>query len=374
MNRPVVGFVWAQFGAYHIDRLEAVAAAFAGTVDIVGIEVATASDTYDWHESGAARGYRKVTLFPGANAERLSGLRVFQALSGAVRRERIGHLFVSGYEQPSHMAVAVAMRLRGRTPVVMLDSKFDDKPRRAVAELAKSLMMLPYRGGFAAGVRAAAYLRFLGVRGMITTGYDSVGLNRLRALAVDAPLIAADARAFVMVARLVPKKNHVMALDAFTRYRADGGLRRLRVCGGGPLMDMLIARARALGIADAVDFLGSQPQPVVAAELAAAFCLLVPSIEEQWGLVVNEALAFAVPVLCSDNVGARDTLVRPFVSGFVLAEDPSDWAVAMRRLDQEPGLHAVCSAGAARLAPLGDTGAFVDGVAPHLPAALQPPR
>ena len=45
------------------------------------------------------------------------------------------------------------------------------------------------------------------------------------------------------------------------------------------------------------------------------------SSSEQWGLVINEAVACGVPVIVSEAVGARDTLVRNFVNGFVIEGD-----------------------------------------------------
>ena len=51
--------------------------------------------------------------------------------------------------------------------------------------------------------------------------------------------------------------------------------------------------------------LGFQQAPFIAHALASAVCLLLPSIEEQWGLVVNEALAFGLPVIVSPRVAHR---------------------------------------------------------------------
>ena len=41
------------------------------------------------------------------------------------------------------------------------------------------------------------------------------------------------------------------------------------------------------------------------------------SINEQWGLVVNEACAAGLPILCSETVGARYDLVMEGENGFL---------------------------------------------------------
>lgn len=363
---PAIGVTWSQFGDYHMDRLEALGAAMPDA-RVVGIELAPRSSTYDWPPSGPGRAFEKITLFadPQADADHLPTLKLARRLSGAIRRARITHLFVAGYEQPSHFLAAWVARLSGVRVFVMLDSKWDDKPRRLRLEIVKRVLMMPYHGGLVSGRRAGEYLRFLGLRRRpVAIGYDVVSLDRMRRLC-DAPPPPWKARAFVAVARLVPKKNILTLLRGYARYRALAGddARPLRLCGSGPEAAMLADEATALGIAPHVHFLGWSSQEVIAGELAGGLALLLPSQEEQWGLVVNEALAFGLPVVVSDNVGARDVLVRNLSNGFVL--DPYDidgWAEAMRMLGDDEAMWQRFAARSAALSAHGDVSAFVAGV------------
>jgi glycosyltransferase involved in cell wall biosynthesis len=45
--------------------------------------------------------------------------------------------------------------------------------------------------------------------------------------------------------------------------------------------------------------------------------LVLPSQRETWGLVINEALCFSLPVVVSDQVGAGFDLVIPGENGYV---------------------------------------------------------
>src|SRR6185437_12034214 len=111
--------------------------------------------------------------------------------------------------------------------------------------------------------------------------------------------------------------------------------RELRFCGSGEKGEELAAEVRRRGI-EGVRFLGFLQADEVARELNSALALILPSTHEPWGLVVNEALALGVPVLCSDAVGARDTLVRTAVSGFVFeADNPEGLAHLMHRLSND---------------------------------------
>lgn len=371
---PQVLFIWDQFGPYHMDRCEAVGAALAGRARVVGIELSAVSSTYAWDQSGDGRHFEKRTLFGITPAEHLRTAAVARALIREVSSRDVSTIFVSGYERPSHLAAAVAARAQGRRVVVMLDSKYDDKPRRPQLEAAKRILMVPYNGGFAAGRRSREYLRFLGLRERpVTTGYDTVSLDRIRTLATGVSHLPWNQRPFLAVARYVPKKNLAFLLKAYASFRSrkPNSPRKLILCGGGPLEADLRATAATLGLTEWVDFTGFVGQREVSRHMANALCLLLPSTEEQWGLVVNEALAFALPVILSPNVGALDLLAIDGKNSIVC--DPADhdsWATAMDLLSTDQAVCDGLSAHSALLAHLGDIGEFVNGVMPHLPFAV----
>src|SRR5581483_3191529 len=57
-------------------------------------------------------------------------------------------------------------------------------------------------------------------------------------------------------------------------------------------------------------------QGQIADYYAAADVLVLPSGHEPWGLVLNEAMCFGLPVIASDAVGAAPDLVRPGENGW----------------------------------------------------------
>jgi len=120
----------------------------------------------------------------------------------------------------------------------------------------------------------------------------------------------------------VPKKNLFMTIEAYEQYQRAAGpaARPLHLCGTGELEAELMADVAARGLTG-VRFRGFLDAAGVATELGSTLALILASTEEQWGLVVNEALAMGVPILCSDNVGARDSLVRSAVNGYVFEPD-----------------------------------------------------
>jgi glycosyltransferase involved in cell wall biosynthesis len=83
----------------------------------------------------------------------------------------------------------------------------------------------------------------------------------------------------------------------------------LVIAGVGPLLDETRELARSLGIGERVRFVGQVAQTDLPALLQASDVLVLPSVStpvfrEPWGLVVNEAMNCALPVLVTEAVGA----------------------------------------------------------------------
>jgi glycosyltransferase involved in cell wall biosynthesis len=101
----------------------------------------------------------------------------------------------------------------------------------------------------------------------------------------------------------------------------------------------------------------------VARILASTLALILPSVEEQHGLVVNEALAMGVPVLISDNCGARDLLVRSGINGYIFEPDnASGLAHFMGVLDRDAEEWQRLAQGTRQFLPAVDSGLFVSSV------------
>jgi glycosyltransferase involved in cell wall biosynthesis len=367
--KPAVIFIWSNFGPYHIDRLEAAGAALGETHRVVGIEIAGSSETYAWSHTEQVTAFERITLFADRTDASIPWWRRFAALAKACFGSRARHVFLCNYDHFDVFLLAGLLRLAFQRVFVMMESKFDDKPRRLWRELLKSAFVLPYHGGIVGGRRSRDYLRFFGFHpGRIEMGYDTVSVDRIRRLANSPPApdgMSFAQRHFTIVARLVPKKNIAMALDAHARYCAVAGTsaRELHICGSGLLDSELRVRARELGLSSVV-FHGFVQAPEVARILASTLALILPSTEEQWGLVVNEAVAMGLPILCADNVGARDLLVRTAVNGFIFEPDsPLGLANILLRLANDEVEWRRLAEGSLRLASLADARYFGAGAA-----------
>jgi glycosyltransferase involved in cell wall biosynthesis len=367
MNQGIV-LIWNQFGPYHMDRCEALGAHFRERCRVHGVEIASQSEEYAWRTTGSGSCFAKHTLFKDRKLEQVGALFRFVRLLGVVRASRATHIFVNNYNQLEIFLLALTMRLWGRRVYLMFDSKFDDKPRKAWREILKVAMLLPYSGALTGGPRSQSYLRFLGFgKRPIAWGYDTVNLERI--LQVGGNALAPNDRSFteryfVIVARFIPEKDLATAIAAYARYRdlAKEAARELHICGAGPLdvaIRRQIADLRLVGVV-LHGFLQSTEVPRV---LAGGLALVLSSVSETWGLVVNEALAFGLPVLATDQIGARDVLMRTGVNGYIFEPgNVEGLAHLMIRVSNDESEWRRLVEGSRRLRALGDTGRFVEGV------------
>jgi glycosyltransferase involved in cell wall biosynthesis len=107
----------------------------------------------------------------------------------------------------------------------------------------------------------------------------------------------------IFLKRLTYGKGILDLLDIWAQVTKARPGARLAIVGAGSegVLSRLRERAADLGITDAVDFVGVVHDPVQKAELLAASRLFVlPSHEENWAIVIGEALAAGLPVFAYD--------------------------------------------------------------------------
>ncbi len=133
----------------------------------------------------------------------------------------------------------------------------------------------------------------------------------------------------VFVGRLVAVKGVPVLLRALALARREKPTLTLALVGDGADRAALEAEVRALGLGDAVTFLGYRNQEQVAEVLAASVALVLPSFAEGLPVVLMEAMATGLPVVSTGITGVPE-LVEDGVSGRLVP--PSDEEALARAL------------------------------------------
>ncbi len=159
-------------------------------------------------------------------------------------------------------------------------------------------------------------------KGVDTAVFTPDGPNRRSVLKLDGK------RVVVSVGRLVPIKNVRRLLDAIRIVREKEPLVHLLLVGEGPDLRTLEPQAAALGIADAVTFVGYVPQNDTPSYYRAADVFALTSDFDNSPNVVLEAMACGLPVVSTDVGGVRE-FVGADGGDLVPAGDAAAFAAAL---------------------------------------------
>ena len=127
--------------------------------------------------------------------------------------------------------------------------------------------------------------------------------------------IPVPATVVLFCAKLQPWKGPQDLLEAFARANVPNSY--LVFVGDGPLRTSIEQRAHVLGMSERVRILGFVNQTQLPYMYAASDLLVLPSLYEPFGFVVNEAMLCGCPAAVSDRVGAKYDLVRHGETGYV---------------------------------------------------------
>lgn len=184
-----------------------------------------------------------------------------------------------------------------------------------------------------AGERTGFYAHKLGVpRSRIRMGtyccdYDLFhNTHTLRNAVTPCP------KRFLFVGRLSPVKGIDALLSAYESYRTQvSDPWPLTICGTGPLQSQL----NGIPGLDCRGFVQPAELPSIFAESS---CFILPSRYEPWGVVIAEACAAGLPVICSDQCCSGIDLVRNYSNGIVFTSDSVDQLTrAMVYMDKNYG-------------------------------------
>lgn len=135
---------------------------------------------------------------------------------------------------------------------------------------------------------------------------------------------------FLFVGRLIECKNLNLMIDAFIDFNNEYPYSELHIVGNGELENSIKLSYKKH---PAVKFVGALYGDQLSLYYRNCHVLILASTSEQWGLVVNEAMAGGLPTIVSDEVGARYDLVEDGVTGFVFhSTDKKELTECMKKV------------------------------------------
>jgi 1,2-diacylglycerol 3-alpha-glucosyltransferase len=338
-HKPAVAVVFHHIGPYHDARLNAA----TGRLSVTGIE--WSAKAYDaWGAPAKPARYPKVSLFPEATHAYPDKPELRDAFLSALEQTKPDVVAVNGWNNFGSLIAANCCVRRGIPMIVMSESSRQDEPRTWWKEAIKRRIVGLYSAALVGGQRHAEYLVELGMpREQVFTGYDVVDNDyfgrrsaeirnsRLRsgyggqAAFEIQKKYGLPENYFLASARFIEKKNLPGLIRGYAEYRrksqnAGGAMCDLVLLGDGPLRGTLNAQLSTLSLNEHVHLPGFKSYDELPVYYALAKAFVHASTTDQWGLVVNEAIASGLPVIVSNRCGCAPELVKG--NGFTF--DPTD--------------------------------------------------
>src|SRR6266487_3343563 len=317
--KPAIAVVFHYIGPYHHARLNAA----ASRLSVTGFEwLAKAHDA--WGKAGSDARYHKVSLFPEAAHNNLGSSQLRRAFWSALEQANPDVVAVNGWNDFGSLVAADCCVRRGIPMVVMSESARQDEPRTWWKEMIKRRVVGVYSAALVGGQRHVEYLVELGMpRDSIFTGYDVVDNAYFRRRAEEVRSQKSDVRKqyrlsenyFLASARFIEKKNLPTLIRAYAAYRQKSEASGnppwdVVLLGDGPLREALNSQLSTLNLNAHVHLPGFKPYDELPVYYALAKAFVHASTTEQWGLVVNEAIALGLPVIVSNRCGCVPELVQ----------------------------------------------------------------
>ncbi|MCA9249373.1 MAG: glycosyltransferase [Planctomycetales bacterium] len=229
---------------------------------------------------------------------------------------------------------AIAYRIRHSTPLVMCYERTMHTERNAqrVRTIYRKMAARWFDAVCCSGKLSVEYMRWIGYPPQrINIGHQAADTADLQNRVDEVPAshieslqseLNAGGTIYLCVARLIPLKGIRELLVAWNRFRSQQANKAtLLFVGGGPERDALETVAADSGLDD-VRFAGEIDYREIAPYFALANVLVMPTLEDNWSLVVPEAMACGLPILCSRYNGCWPELVIENQNGWVF--DPLD--------------------------------------------------
>lgn len=252
--------------------------------------------------SSLANANFEYTVLSNQAFQRRSKLQVLYKLFSIVRNAQYKKILLSGWDLPEFWMIAILFP--NKKNCLALESTIIESNVKGVKGGIKKLFLSMINIVFASGKLHVDLLNALNYQKEIRVTQGVGIINKPPIVKVNKEY----QKRFLFVGRLSKVKNLALLINIFNELPEH----QLTIIGDGPEKQNLTSVAN-----NNIKFI----EPIENAKLQHEFNIhdvfILPSISEPWGLVVEEALYFGLPVIVSDRCGASE-LIDNGVNGFII--------------------------------------------------------
>ena len=277
----------------------------------------------DWFEEGE-HGFRAVRLTPKVRIGRR--YLCFDVLPWL--KKQYDAIVVCGYSSPTAVLAMAYLRLC-RIPFYMeVDGGLVRQDGKLKHFVKKSLVCMANRW-LSTGVHTTGYLVHYGAREERITHYPfsslyerdilEVPVSRQEKEVLRRELDIPEKQMILAIGQMIHRKGFDVLLKAAKDLDPETGIYFV----GGEAKEEYWKLREELGLKN-VHFLGFQKKERLAQYYKAADVFVLPTREDIWGLVINEALAYGLPTITTDRCVAGLELIEDGINGYVVPVEDAD--------------------------------------------------
>ena len=240
-------------------------------------------------------------------------------------------IMLGGYEQPSYQIVARLCKKYQKKYVLVSDGispkKINEINKNSLKYKLKNYVVKNSAAIFGNGLASKRYYTkvFDYSEDKIYNQFLTVDVEKIKELGKNKEEfrnyyrlkynIPIDSEVVIFSGRLIKRKNVDLIMDSLIGFKKVF----LLIIGDGEEKKRLSDLARQKGIDFAITGFIEEQEELFKMYYAGDI-LILPSYDEPWGLVVNEAMAAGLPVIVSNECGCSLDLVRDGENGYILTD------------------------------------------------------
>tara|TARA_B100000212_G_scaffold342359_1_gene329062 strand:- start:1703 stop:2866 length:1164 start_codon:yes stop_codon:yes gene_type:complete len=308
--------VLRNIGPYHNSRFEAL---IKSKIKITVFETRPQSKEYLW---GSLDNYKyNVYKFPKAISPEkdIPNRKIDLFYKKLIPQIKPDAIVSVGWADRSYQRLLLYGNIN-KIPVLIVSDSItnteNNQKRNFLKEFIKKIILKGYSSAFVAGTESKNYLISLGFdEKRIFFPWDVIDNNFYEKYTPEN--INEKNNYFLCVSRLIERKNLTNLIKSYVNYQECGGKWGLKIIGSGDQHQKLMQESRTISNKDNFEIINWLQIDKLVNFYKNASAFILPSYFDNWGLVVNEAIASGLPCIVSKNCGCTVDLINNKVSGLI---------------------------------------------------------
>lgn len=255
------------------------------------------------------------------------------ALKDYIKEAKFDILILTNYVSPAIMRAIIYCKIHKIPYYIEYDGGFDKKETWLKRQL-KKYLLCSAKGHLTTADTHINYLKKLGVDENIIYKYpfssikasDIVEVStslKKRKMYYRKKLGIKEKHVILSVGQFIHRKGFDMLINAASNFGDEIGI---FIIGGKPTEEYLKMRNETK--CNNLHFIGFMSKRELTDWYQAADLFAMTTREDVWGLVVNEAMAYGLPVISSDMCGAASEMVKNGYNGYIFENENTEQLTA----------------------------------------------